>query len=79
MPLNIPGMTTADGGIDMLGIIIGLITGVIGWSAWRYGRQNASERHMILGVVLMGYPYLVSSNGLSMTIGIVLTGLLFWP
>lgn len=79
MPLNIPGMTTADGGFDMVGIFIGLVTGLIGWCAWRYGRQNTSERHMILGVILMGYPYLISGNILSISIGVLLTALLFWP
>lgn len=60
-------------------ILIGIFFGIVGVSAWRYGKLNTSERHMWLGVGLIGYSYFVSDAIASAAIGIILTILLFWP
>ncbi len=60
-------------------IVIGIFFSIIGYAAWRYGRQQQSGRHMLLGVALMGYGYVVPSLWLNAVIGGVLTLLLFWP
>jgi hypothetical protein len=60
-------------------ILIGLFFGVVGFSAWRYGRQKQSARHMLLAVGLMGFGYFVPNPWLAFLIGGILTGLLFWP
>jgi hypothetical protein len=64
---------------DLTTILIGILFGTIGFLSWRYGRKALSERHMILGVGLMGYAYFVPNPWVSFIIGTVLTGLLFWP
>ena len=43
--------------LDYTTLILGAVFGIAGWSAWRYGKNNASARHMILGVILMTYTY----------------------
>lgn len=60
-------------------ILLGLFFGVVGISAWRYGKQTTSARHMLLGVVLIAYPYFVPNFWIALAAGSVLTFLLFWP
>lgn len=57
---------------DYRTIFIGIAFSIIGWGVWRYGRRMQSGRHMILGVVLMAYPYFVSSPWWSLAIGLLL-------
>ena len=49
----------------------------IGLIAFMYGKGEASLRLMILGAVLMAYPYLVSDTLATYAIGIILTAGLF--
>jgi len=60
-------------------IILGLLFGVVGVSAWRYGKQIASARHMLLGVALIAYSYFVPNFLVSLLVGLGLSILLFWP
>lgn len=56
-----------------------LIFGGVGFVAFVYGKKNIIMRPMIIGIVLMGYPYFVSETWLLYLIGIALTAALyFW-
>jgi hypothetical protein len=56
-----------------------IIFGVIGFAVFLYGKKNKSFRPMIIGVVLMVYPYFISGTFLLYFIGIILTAALyFW-
>ena len=50
-----------------------LIFGVVGIAAFRYGKKSAMFMPMILGIVLMVFPYFVPQTWLLYTIGSVLT------
>ncbi len=50
-----------------------LIFGVVGIAAFRYGKRSALLVPMILGIVLMGFPYFVPQTWLLYTIGAALT------
>ena len=55
------------------------IFGAIGFVAFVYGKKNAFWRPMIIGIVLMGYPYFVSGTISIYLIGIAFTiALYFW-
>ena len=54
-----------------------IIFGVIGFAVFLYGKKNKSFRPMIIGVVLMVYPYFISGTFLLYFIGIVLTAALY--
>lgn len=60
-------------------IILGLFFGIVGVSAWRYGKQTASARHMLLGIALIAYSYFVPNFLVSLLVGLGLSILLFWP
>ena len=50
-----------------------LIFGILGIAAFRYGKKSALIVPMILGIVLMVFPYFVPQTWLLYTIGAVLT------
>jgi len=50
-----------------------LIFGIIGIVAFRYGKKNAVFMPMLLGIVLMVFPYFVPQTWLLYLIGCVLT------
>lgn len=60
-------------------LILGFFFGIIGISAWRYGKQNASARHMLLGVMLIAFTYFIPNFLVSLLVGIGLSIFLFWP
>ncbi|MDP2311877.1 MAG: hypothetical protein Q8P41_03165 [Pseudomonadota bacterium] len=65
--------------LDPWSLFLGVLFGCIGFAAWQYGRRTQQARHMVLGLALMGFGFLVEdplTNGL---IGAVLTSFLFWP
>jgi hypothetical protein len=64
---------------DPYNIYFGILFGLIGFAAWRYGRHKQSARHMLLAVVLMGFSYFVPTLWLTLVIGSILTFFLFWP
>ena len=56
-----------------------LLFGAIGLAAFIYGKNARLPKKMILGGVLMLYPYFVSQTWLLWSIGAALTaGLVFW-
>lgn len=54
-------------------LFAGLVFGVIGFAAFRYGRKSALPIPMTLGIALMVYPYFVSDTWLVYLIGVALT------
>ena len=64
---------------DSIGPILfaGVIFGSIGAGAWMYGKKRASAAHMILGVVLIAYPYFTGNLIILYGVGIILTLMLF--
>jgi hypothetical protein len=65
--------------LELGNILLGLFFGIVGISAWRYGKQNTSARHMLLGVVLIAYPYFIPNFWIALALGLVLSVFLFWP
>jgi hypothetical protein len=62
------------------GALFGMILfGAIGFAAFLYGKRTISLKPMILGVLLMAYPYFVSRPLWMYGIGAVLTLALFFP
>lgn len=59
-------------------IFAGILFGAIGFSAFLYGKKQASAKALILGIILMVYPYFVPNTIASYAIGIVLTAALFF-
>ena len=61
----------------MAQLVSGLLFGGIGFVAFMYGKRQASLKAMLIGVLLMVYPYFVSNTLASYAIGILLTAALF--
>jgi hypothetical protein len=58
-------------------LIGGLVFGSIGFVAFTYGKRMHVWKPMLLGLVLMGYPYFVSNDIAVFVIGILGTAALF--
>ena len=63
---------------SMTNIIGGLIFGSIGFIAFVYGKKQSNFITMIIGALLMAYPYFIQNNILLYVIGAALTGALFF-
>ena len=56
-----------------------IIFGAIGFVTFLYGKKNKLFRPMIIGAVLMAYPYFISGTFFLYLVGIALTAALyFW-
>ncbi|MBI2336131.1 MAG: hypothetical protein HYU97_05160 [Deltaproteobacteria bacterium] len=64
---------------DLPSILCGIFFSMVGLYAWRYGRQQQSGRHMLLGVALLAFGYFIPNVWLALAIGTLLTTFLFWP
>ena len=58
-------------------LFAGILFGAIGTVAFMYGRRQSEWKPMLIGAMLIGYPYLVSNDYLLWGIGAALTALLF--
>ncbi len=67
------------GDISFATIAIAVVFSLVGFVAYRYGKKNAEPRKLFLGIALMAYGYFVSNAWVSLSIGAVLTLLLFFP
>ena len=65
------------GGFSLGGLIGAVLFGSIGFVAFMYGKKNTEVRPMIIGFLLMGYPYLVRNTLVLYLVGVVLTVALF--
>ncbi len=74
---DVGGITGLLGNLSFSGFIGGLIFGSIGFAAFIYGKKTAGFKPMVLGAILMIYPYFVRGNILLYAIGISLTAALF--
>lgn len=61
------------------GLFVSLFFSLVGFAAYRHGKRNAEVRPLVLGVILMVYGYFIPSAWISLAVGLVLTGLLFYP
>lgn len=59
-------------------LLAGIIFGMIGLIAFIYGKRTQAWRPMIIGVILMAYPYFISGTVLLYLIGTALTAALFF-
>jgi len=48
--------------LSVSNILAGLIFGTIGFSAFLYGKKQDRLKPMVVGVVLMAYPYFISNT-----------------
>ena len=67
------------GNISFATIAIAIVFSLVGFAAYRYGKKNSEPRQLFLGIALMAYGYFVSNAWVSLSIGAVLTLLLFFP
>lgn len=63
--------------LGLSNIFSGVLFGSIGFSAFLYGKKRDEWRPMIIGGVLMGFPYLVTNTLAQYVIGTILTIALF--
>ncbi|MFH1692383.1 MAG: hypothetical protein ABIC68_07490 [Candidatus Omnitrophota bacterium] len=77
--LGTGGMVNSNGiaGFTWSALIGGILFGCVGFVAFIYGKKNAEFKPMILGVLLMGYPYFFKNTIAVYVAGVVLTVLLF--
>jgi len=54
-------------------IFASVIFGSIGFAAFIYGKKQSSFKALVIGIVLMTYPYFIPSTMAVYIIGIVLT------
>ena len=77
--LNTYGMNPASGNFNWANIMAYVIFGIIGWYAFNYGRKEKSTKPLVIGIVLMVYPYFVANTILLYAVGIGISSLLyFW-
>ena len=77
MVLN-AGSTAPGSPFSMGNLLAGMIFGAIGFGAFIYGKKNAAWRPMVLGIALMGFPYLPMGTGVLYLVGALLTAALFF-
>ena len=58
-------------------ILASVIFGSIGFGAFIYGKKQSDLKALVVGVILMVYPYFVSNPIALFGVGVVLTVLLF--
>ena len=61
----------------MASFVLGAFFGLIGVCAWRYGRKNEDARAMIIGGLLLVFPYVVPDPIWMSAIGVSLVVALF--
>ncbi len=66
------------GGFSPWSLMGGILFGAIGFIAFVYGKKNAELKPMIIGILLMGYPYLIRDTLALYLVGIALTAALYF-
>lgn len=59
-------------------LIGAIVFGLIGWAAFRHGRQSGRRQTLWLGVALMAFPYAVSRTWMLYAVGVALCAGLWW-
>lgn len=60
------------------GLIAGLIFGVVGLWLFREGRKSLNHKVMVIGLVMMIYPYFTNGPWMDWGIGFGLSGLAYY-
>ncbi len=58
-------------------IFVGFFVGVIGFALFLYGKRQSKYLHLITGVILMIYPYVVPDALWMAVVGVAIMGGLF--
>jgi hypothetical protein len=66
-----------SGGFSLWGLVGGFLFGAIGFVAFIYGKRNSELKPMMIGIVLMVYPYFIRNTLVLYLIGVVLTAALY--
>lgn len=67
------------GGFNVWGLAASFIFGIIGFYAFLHGKREGSWKRMILGILLLVYPYFVPGVGAAWFVGALLCAVLyFW-
>jgi hypothetical protein len=65
-------------GMTMGNVIGNIIFSGVGFVAFMYGKKQGEARPMVIGALLMVYPYFVTNTALMFLIGAALTAALFF-
>lgn len=74
---GVPSQNNLIGGFSLWGLIGGFLFGGIGFVAFVYGKKNSEFRPMIIGILLMAYPYFLHGTLALYLVGIGLTAALY--
>jgi hypothetical protein len=78
---NIPSVTALPAfsldGFSISAMIAASVFGLIGFTAFLRGRKTADPKMLIIGILLMVYPFLVTNPVWTWVVGIALTAALF--
>ncbi len=66
------------GGFSVWGLVGGLLFGSIGFIAFVYGKKRSEFRPLLIGIALMGYPYIIRGTMAVYLVGIGLTAALYF-
>lgn len=66
------------GGFSLWGLIGGFLFGGIGFAAFVYGKKNSALRPLVIGLLLMFYPYFIRTTAALYIVGAVLTAALYF-
>ncbi len=66
-------------GLNMANMMGWIIFGSVGFVAFIYGKKNASWKPLVIGIILMVYPYFTPGTLLLYGVGIVLCLALYFP
>lgn len=76
-PSDLASMTQMSGSFNWMTLVSGIVFGSIGFVAFIYGKKQSLFKHMLIGIALMAYPYLVSGTLPQVLVGLGLTAALF--
>lgn len=65
-------------GFSLWALFGGFVFGSIGFIAFMYGRKHAEVKPIVIGIILMAYPYFVKDTVIIYVVGAVLTTILFF-
>jgi len=68
--MNLSAMSGAN-------LLAGIVFGTVGFVAFAYGKKQASWKPLAIGIILMAYPYFVTSTVWLWVIGVLLIAALF--
>jgi hypothetical protein len=63
--------------MNMANIMASVVFGSIGLGVFIYGKKQSNFKALVIGIILMGYPYVVSNAIAVWAIGVVLVAALF--